>query len=287
MLAKLLRKLRGSNEDDSDDSAIERRTVLRTAAGASAAGLASSSVSGSGTSESPEIADPVARYYTTKSERDPTEVHRATNEEQAVLTEQFMKHGGNLVRLLSRKGIFEATAVDMESFETGAAFSEIGAEETDTESAYIGLREVGGRLRSELYYKIQQSADEGVIDESTMFTITVIPTTGDAYAHSTPKMEKGNKKEVPQRLIDLDRDVAGLAGERGSVLGENDAILFGTCIWRCERNISCPGNCAEMRICCSGGGCSSEYTGYCCNGPCPSSCCTGPRDPCPDGNCPQ
>jgi len=284
MLAKLLRKLRGSNKDDSDDSAIERRTILRTAAGASAAGLASSSVSGSGTSESPEIADPVARYYTTKSERNPTEVHRATNEEQAVLTEQFMKHGENLVQLLSKKGIFEATAVDVESFGTGAAFSKIGAEETDTESAYIGLREVDGRIRSELYYKIQQSADEGMIDEPTIFIITVIPATEDAYAHSAPKIEKGSKKEVPQRLIDPDRDVAGLAGERGSVLGENDAILFGTCIWRCERYSACH-SCGENRICCSGGGCSSEHTGYCCSGPCPIACCQGSRDPCPDGHC--
>ncbi|WP_336135173.1 hypothetical protein [Natronomonas amylolytica] len=287
MFRDLVRKIRGSVEDGPDDSKIQRRTVLRAAAGASATGLASSTVGESEASTSPEIADPVARYYTERSEYRPTEAHVATSEEKTLLTEQFMEHEGDLMQMLSKKGIFESTAVGIEAFQTGTAFSEIGVEETNTESAYVGLREVDGLLRSELYYKIQLSADEGAIDQPTEFIISVIPATGDAYAHSTPEIERGIKKEVPQRLIDPDRDVTDIVEEKGTVLGENDVILFGTCWVRCERYTGCYPSCGEIRICCQAGTCSSEYTGYCCSGDCPKACCEGYRDPCPDGSCPQ
>jgi hypothetical protein len=288
MVWKSIKRIWGENENDPDDPEIQRRTVLRTAAGASTAGVAISSVNGSSTSENPEIADPVARYYTENSEHSPTEVHLANDEEKAILTEQFMRYGEDLIQLLSEKGIFKTAVVDMESFQTGAVFSKIGTKEADTESAYVGLREVDGRLRSELYYKIQKSADEGVIDQPTKFIISVIPATGDAYAHSTPEIQRGTKAEVPQRLIDPGRNVASLAEKEGTVLSENDVILFGLCFIRCERYTACPLNCAEIRICCQAENCSSQYTGYCCGGrECPSACCMGPRDPCPDGSCPQ
>lgn len=287
MLRDLVRKIRGSGEGGPNDSKIQRRTVLRAAAGASATGLASSTAGESEASTDPEIADPVARYYTESFEHRPTEAHVPTGEEKAILTEQFMEHGEDLMQLLSKKGIFESAAVGIDAFETGIAFSEISVEETNTESAYVGLREVDGLLCSELYYKIQLSADEGAINQPTEFIIKVVPATGDAYAHSSPEMERDTKKEVPQRLIDPDRDVTGFVEEKGTVLGENDVILFGTCWVRCERYTGCYPSCGEIRICCQAGTCSSEYTGYCCSGDCPKACCEGYRDPCPDGSCPQ